>query len=356
MIVEMEKYLIQENFSIVEAMRILGLTAEKVIFVINTDKKLLGALTDGDIRRWILSGGGLQDVIKKVCNTSPFTVKSDYNMDDIKHTMLTNRIECIPVVNDKHQVEDLLFWNEVFEEKEKEKVKGKLDLPVVIMAGGKGTRLDPFTRILPKPLIPIGNKAIIEIIIDKFLEYQINQYYISVNVKSKIIKSYFEELNPEYSVNYIHESKPLGTAGSLKYLEGKIEGDFIVTNCDIIIDTDYVPLVDFHRKNENDITVVASLKQYKIPYGVCEVINGGILKEIIEKPAYDLLVNTGMYVIKSSLLEHIGQDEFFHMTHFIERVQLLGKKVGVFPIGEKEWIDTGEWEEYKNAVKILNLS
>jgi NDP-sugar pyrophosphorylase family protein len=270
--------------------------------------------------------------------------------------MVSNRIECIPVVDADYRITELLFWNEVFDESIVRKPLRPLANAVVIMAGGKGTRLDPFTRILPKPLIPIGNKTIIEVIIDKFCAHKINNYYISVNVKSKVIKSYFEELNPEYSVNYIHEPKPLGTAGSLKYLEGKASGNFIVTNCDIIINTDYAELVEHHEQTENDITIVASLKQYRIPYGVCNVGNGGILTEIVEKPTYDLLVNTGMYVIKASLLSLIGQDEFLHMTHLIDRAKKSGKKVGVYPVGEKEWIDTGEWEEYKNALKLLNLS
>jgi NDP-sugar pyrophosphorylase family protein len=226
----------------------------------------------------------------------------------------------------------------------------------VIMAGGKGTRLDPFTRILPKPLIPIGDKSIIEIIIDKFLKYQINHFIVSVNEKSKIIKSYFEELNPPYSISYIHEPKPLGTAGSLKYLDKKDCHSIIVTNCDIIIDADYADLVDSHLKDNNDITLVASMKQYKIPYGVCEIENGGALKTIIEKPEYNFLVNTGMYIIKTESLKLVPFEEYFHMTHLIEKVKAAGGKIGVYPISESSWIDTGEWEEYKNALKAFNLT
>ena len=228
-------------------------------------------------------------------------------------------------------------------------------MKAVIMAGGKGTRLDPFTRILPKPLIPIGDKTILEIIIDKFMDYRVNHFYISVNHKAKIIKSYFEELDPDYDLTFLYEEKPLGTVGALKQLEGKIEGNIVLTNCDIIIDADYADILKNHRDNNNGITVVASLKHYNIPYGICEIENGGTLVCIKEKPEYDFLVNTGMYIIDSKLVKFIPENEFFHITHLIEAVQKQGTRIGVYPISENSWIDTGEWVEYKNAIEKLKF-
>ena len=236
-----------------------------------------------------------------------------------------------------------------------EKPLRTIDLPVVIMAGGKGTRLDPFTKILPKPLMPIGDKTVVEMIIESFVEYGIKLFYLSVNYKSKIIKSYFEELNPPYRVEYIYEDKPLGTAGSLKTLYGKLNGSLLVTNCDIIVKTDYADLVDFHFENKNDITLVASLKNYNIPYGVCEIENGGLLTRIMEKPEFNFLVNTGMYVLQAETLELIPDNELFHITHLIETVKEKGGRIGVFPISENAWIDTGQWAEYKKALQQLNL-
>ena len=223
------------------------------------------------------------------------------------------------------------------------------------MAGGKGTRLEPFTRILPKPPIPIGNKPIIEIIIDKFREYRIDRFYLTVNFKSKMIKSYFDELSPDYSLHYLEESKPLGTSGSLKYLEGQISETFMVSNCDIIIDADYNEMVKYHREQGNLITMVASLKHYHIPYGICEIENGGTLKGIKEKPEYGFLVNTGMYVVEPKALNYLKKDEPLDFTQLIELIQKDGQKVGVFPVSEKSWLDTGEWEEYKKSLDQLTL-
>ena len=222
------------------------------------------------------------------------------------------------------------------------------------MAGGKGTRLDPFTRILPKPLIPLGEKTVIEIIIDSFVECGVGKFYISVNYKSKIIKSYFEELNPPYAIEYIHEDKPLGTAGSLRYLRGNLETSLIVTNCDVIIKADYRDIVEHHLANRNDITLVASLKNYNIPYGVCDIENGGVLIRIQEKPEYNFLVNTGIYLLRPETLELIPENEFFDITHLIEKAKGAGGKIGVYPISDKSWIDTGEWAEYKNAIGHFN--
>lgn len=347
-------FLISENDSIVAAMQRLNETAEKILFVTDIDRKLIGSVTDGDIRRWILAGGSLDESVNTVCNRKPFTVTEQYQLVAVRELMIENKLECIPVVNSSNFVVELLFWRDIFQENARKPFK-HLNIPVIIMAGGKGTRLDPFTKILPKPLIPIGDKPIIEIIIEKFREYGIPQYYISVNHKAKIIKSFFEELNPEYGIQFIDESIPLGTAGSLKFLQGRIEGSMVVTNCDIIISSDYSEIVDYHNDNDNDITLVASLKKYSIPYGICNLEKGGGFINIDEKPEYSFLVNTGFYILKSNVLDLIPKDTFFHMTQLIEAAKAAGKTVGVFPVSENSWIDTGEWDEYRKAVDRMNI-
>ena len=347
---DIEKLLVRENTDIKQAMKQIDLTEKKILFVVEDGMKLIGTLTDGDIRRWILGEGSLKEVVEKICNRSPVIVREDYSIDQVKKTMLERNFSCIPVVNGKKQIVTLLFWEDVFKNSVARKTLEQINLPVVIMAGGEGTRLDPFTKILPKPLIPIGDKTVLEMVIETFLNYGIKSFYLSVNYKSKIIKSYFEELNPPYSIEYIYEEKPLGTAGSLKYLEGKINNSLIVTNCDTIIHTDFSELVNFHYKNKYDITMVASLKNYNIPYGICEIENGGALTKITEKPEYNFLVNTGMYVLETKTLKLIPENECFHIIQFIEKIKENGGKVGVFPISEDSWIDTGEWTEYKKAL------
>ncbi|MDH3469336.1 MAG: sugar phosphate nucleotidyltransferase, partial [Gammaproteobacteria bacterium] len=181
----------------------------------------------------------------------------------------------------------------------------------------------------------------------------VSEFYLSINYKSKIIKSYFDELNPQYEVAFVYEDKPLGTAGSLSKLKDKITGNFFVTNCDVIARTDYAELLEVHDNAKNDITIVASLKNYRIPYGICEISNGGELKEIREKPEYNFLVNTGVYAVRSHVIDLVPDNSFFHLTDLIEAVKASGGKVGVYPISDHAWLDTGEWGEYRSAVAQL---
>ncbi len=355
MIKQFETILIDKSASVKDAMKQLDKTAEKILFVVEGTNKLIGSLTDGDIRRWILKDGKLTEQVNNICFKGTFFVSENYKIEDVKEEIITRKIVYVPVVNEEKEIIEFLIWDKIFDGKIKRKIKEKLNIPVVIMAGGKGTRLDPFTRILPKPLIPVGDKTILELIIEKFLEYQVEHFYLSVNHKANIIKSYFEELNPEYKLDYLYEDKPLGTVGALKQLEGKIKDNLILTNCDIIIDADYSDLYNHHVQNNNDITLVASVKHYNIPYGICEIENGGTLIEIREKPEYDFLVNTGMYVLNSDILQYIPKNEFFHITHLIEKIKKIGKKVGVYPISENSWVDTGEWIEYKKAVEKFKI-
>lgn len=354
---ENKKFIIHKDVLIKEAISLLDKAGERILFVVDDEEQLFGSISDGDIRRWILSEGNMDYTVDKFCFRSPAFVYENYEHDEVKKIILERRVSALPVVDKYKKIVDLLFWNSVFEKHEHKSFKTKLTNPVVIMAGGKGSRLDPFTRILPKPLIPIGEKAVIEIIIDKFfIENDIRNFYLTLNHKAKIIKSYFEELSPEYNVEFVVEEKPLGTAGSMKLLNSKFEEPIIVTNCDIIIDCDYASFVDFHKDNCFDLTIAASYKKYKIPYGICEIENGGELAKINEKPEYDYLVNTGMYVINPRVIELIPSDKYFDMTDFIDTIKRSGGKVGVYPISENSWIDTGEWTEYKKAIERLHIS
>ena len=349
-----QPFLILPHVSVKEAMRRIGRTGERILFVVNEKNQLLGSLTDGDIRRWVLAEGELTSTIEKVFNSDPIFFVEKYDIEKVKQIMLSSKIDGIPVISKTRVVTELLLWNRVFGHADA-LPKGKLDIPVVIMAGGKGTRLDPFTKILPKPLIPIGEKAIIEFIMDKFNRFGVNEFYVTVNHKSRMIKAYFEDINTAYRVNYVEEEKPLGTAGSLKYLEGKVTSDVLVSNCDIIIDTDYIDIVDFHKNNNYDITIVGSFRHFTIPYGICTIENGGNLVRITEKPEYDFLVNTGMYILKSEMLKIIPKDKFYDITELVNQAIAQKAKIGVFPIDEKSWIDVGQWEEYHKSIQSLKV-
>ncbi len=354
MVKSIERFLVSEKITVKEAMRQMGKAGERILFVVDGGKRLKGSLTDGDIRRFVLKEGTLSTAIGKVYNRKPFCVEQDYSVKEVKKMMLAQRITWIPVVDKEKKVCDVLLWDDVLGNGHFIP-KGKIDLPVVIMAGGKGTRLDPFTRILPKPLIPIGEKAIIEVIMDKFNLYAVNQFYISVHHKSRMIKAYFDEKNTSYDLRYIEEEEPLGTAGSLKFLEGAVANDLIVTNCDIIIDSDYLEIVKFHQASDNDITIVGSFRHFTIPYGICSIEDGGRLTGIQEKPEYDFLVNTGMYLLKKETLSLIPKRKFYNITDLVNKVKDKGGKVGVFPISEKSWIDVGQWEEYQKSLESLTI-
>jgi dTDP-glucose pyrophosphorylase len=335
-------------------MRQMSELGEKELYVIDQERMLVGSLTDSDIRKWILKEGSLEVAVENVCNRSPHTVTEGFRKEDVKEWMMSLGIGTVPLLNARKQVEAVLTWEEIFAGKQK-KVRSPLGVPVVIMAGGKGSRLDPFTTILPKSLIPIGEKSILELIMDKFAEYDVKDFYLSVFHKARMIRAYFEEKTNQYALRYVEEKKPLGTVGALGLLKGDLKGTFLVTNCDIIIDADYAELVSFHREHGYDLTLVVSMRHYVIPYGVCELGNGGVLKGIKEKPEHDLLISTGMYVMNNKLLGLIPDGESFDIIQLIAAAKAQGMTVGLYPISEKAWIDIGQWEEYHKAVQRLRV-
>ena len=342
-------FFIDRRETIKQAMHQLSEVGSKQLFVVDANMTLIGALSDGDIRKWILKGGSLRDKTEKICNKNPIKVTKHYVRDFVRETMLRLKIQAIAVVDERNTIVDILTWENIFAGKLSTS-KEQLTAFVVIMAGGKGTRLDPFTRILPKPLIPVGDKPVIEVIMDNFSQYGIKDFFISVNHKSRMIKSYFEEMNAGYHLTYVEENKPLGTVGSLKLLEGRIKDSFFVTNCDVLIDVDYAELLHFHQDMKYDLTIIVSCKHYVIPYGVCEIEKGGILKVIREKPEHDLLVNTGLYLMNKKIVSLIPKNKFFNFTDLVLKAKKKGLRIGAFPIPERSWIDVGQWDEYYKGV------
>jgi dTDP-glucose pyrophosphorylase/CBS domain-containing protein len=348
----MKDITVKTNITIRQAMKALDKTAEKCLLVLDEDDKLLGSLTDGDLRRSILAGANVSKNISECYNKNATTfTQGNYTQEDATRVLRDKKLDLIPIIDKDGKVVDYLTWLNI---NGREKTKKKLvNVTVVIMAGGKGTRMEPFTKVLPKPLVPILEKPIIEHIIERFTDMGCSDFHLTVNYKGKILKAYFEELKPDYNVSFVDENEPLGTGGSLQYLRGKFDKPFFVTNCDIIIKADYVNLYEFHQKGGYDITLVASAKEFIIPYGTCELNGDGHLSHINEKPKYDFLINTGLYVLNPDVLNLIPKDKFYHITHLIEDAKNQGKKVGVFPIDDDAWIDVGQWTEYKKVVDKL---
>ncbi|MBF0386253.1 MAG: nucleotidyltransferase family protein [Candidatus Omnitrophica bacterium] len=349
----LKKILIHPDSTIKQALKQMDAMGEKTLITVDANNYILGTTTDGDIRRWVLKGKGINEGLAKVMNSQPLTLVEGYNKETAKKIMLRKQIECLPVVDKVGRVTGCLWWMDLFETKAK--IKNDVRLPVVIMAGGEGSRLHPFTKILPKPLMPIGDKPIIEVIVDRFFEHGCQDFYLSLNYKSNLIKAYFSDFEHLYNINYILESKPLGTAGSLHLLRDKIKTTFFVSNCDILIEADYADMLKFHRSNKNKITMVSSMKNFTIPYGVCEIHNGGTLKSIQEKPEHDFLVNTGMYILEPGVLKDIPADRFYHITDLINDYLKKGEQVGVYPVSEKAWLDIGQFEELQETLKKFEV-
>ena len=349
----MKDITIQPSATIKEAMEALDKTAEKVLLVVDDDQSLIGALTDGDIRRHILKERDLIGTIENAYNKNPiFVFKEDFNSEKIKAVFLKNKIDVIPILDRERKVINFVTWEKAFGNNRKSENQ-KLESPVVIMAGGRGTRLKPFTKVLPKALVPVNEKPAIDHIIDRFKACGVSEFYITVHHMSKILRAYFEEKNPDYSISFAEEDKPRGTAGSLKLLIDKLDKPFFVSNCDIIINADYSDIYRFHINNGYDITLVASTKKFSIPYGICELNSSGSLERIKEKPEYNFLVNTGLYVLNPNVIDLIPDNRLFHITHLMGNIKENSGTIGVYPISEKAWIDVGQWSEYRKALKMI---
>ena len=349
---ESDIYKVLYNNSIRSSIQKLDNTGIGFITVINDSNKIMGIVTDGDFRRAVLSGVSLDDPIMTIANSKFAYLRDGYSKEEMENIFFNNDIGHIPVINNDELQEIILRKNIPFI-KNRKKDEKHLNIPVVIMAGGIGNRLKPFTHIMPKPLIPIGNKPLIEIIIERFRESGVNEFYLSLNYKANMIKAYFEERSIAKHLNYIVEDIPLGTAGALKKLKGIINSTFIVSNCDIIIKSNYNKIIEFHNQGKYDLTLVACMHHFTIPYGICSIEEGGCLKEISEKPEFDYLVNTGMYILEPKIIDLIPDNTFYHITQLIEDLKINNGRVGVYPVYEKSWIDVGQWNEYRKAVKYL---
>ena len=221
------------------------------------------------------------------------------------------------------------------------------------MAGGKGERMLPFTKVLPKPLLPAGNKAMVERIIDSFTQYGVSDIHMTINYMGDTIKAFFSD-KERLNINFIDENHPLGTAGGLKKISTKLKHPFFVSNCDTLIKTDLYEFYQFHIKNKYDISLIASLKNYQVPYGVCNVGKNGILLDLIEKPEQSYLISTGLYIINPTVLDLLEKDKYSDMTELMNLLKNDGGKIGVYPVSESSWIDVGQWKEYKQLKDVFD--
>lgn len=343
--------IISPSISLVEAMKLMDDEEVKMLFVFDGEH-FEGIVTIGDIQRAIIKNVPLNSTILTILQKDKQYAAPGEDREAVRQKMLSLRAEAMPVVNEKGELVDVYFWSDFFSHPE-EQHREKIDLPVVIMAGGKGTRLKPITNVIPKPLVPVGDKTILEVIMDQFEGIGCHKFYMSVNYKADMMKYYLSQLDHKYDIEFFMEDKPLGTIGSVSLLKGKITTPFFVSNCDSINEQDYREVYDYHVNNHNDLTIVTMVKTFKIPYGVIETGEDGLMTSLSEKPELTYQVNTGVYILNPSCIEEIPEGEFFHITHLMEKIKARGGRVGCFPVSEHAWRDMGEWPEYLKMIKVL---
>lgn len=351
---EIEKFIILENTQLAKAMQKIDDNANGIVFVVDEKRHLSGAVSDGDIRRWLLKAGSLDAQVSLLMNCNPYSIREEARGKAVR-LMQEKQISALPITDADGTVLDICLQKEGkkgISSKHKKDLKG---VPVVIMAGGKGTRLYPYTKILPKPLIPIGEIPIVERVMDAFYEYGIIDFFMTVNYKKQMIQSYFAEIDKKYHIEYVKEDKPLGTGGSIRLIEKTFDKPLFVANADGLIRTDYTALYQHHLDSGNAITMITSLKNQTVPYGVIQSKKNGEIESMVEKPTMSYLINTGMYVINPEVIPLIPQNTMFHMTNLVEKSMQKGYKVGMYPVSEDSFLDMGEFAEMKRMEEKLNL-
>ena len=341
-----EELTISEDNTVLDAMRQLDATGRRILFVA-PGGQLRALVTDADVRKYILKGGALSGPVRDMANYAPKTLPMDCRAE-ARAFLLENSIDAVPLLDKAGCIADVVFVNELDIDAHK-----NVGIPVVIMAGGLGTRLYPYTKILPKPLIPVGELPIVEHIINRFCQFGCDDFRLIVNYKKNMIKSYLNDLEKDYRVEYIEEDTPLGTGGGLSLLKGSLNGPFFLTNCDVLVDADFSDLYNYHRENKNVVTMVCAVKHLTIPYGVIELGKNGEIDRITEKPEMNFLTNTGIYVADASVLEHIEEGVQIGFPDVIEQCRKAGERVGVYPVSENSWMDMGQLEELEKMRRRL---
>ena len=338
---EYKKVLLSQASTIKEALKVIDSGAMKIALVTEDDGTLIGTLTDGDIRRGLLSHLGLDDSIESIIFTNPTTCREDDSRESILKVALKKKIYQIPVVDAEGKLLGLRNVDELIEPKRKTN-------RVVLMVGGLGTRLRPLTEELPKPMLKVGDRPILETIILNFKKHGFENIILSVNYKSEVIKEYFKD-GSAFGVNieYIHESKRLGTAGALSLMKEQLSEPFFVMNGDLLTNIDFENMMEYHLTKESVATMGVREYDFQVPYGVVQT-EGEDITAIVEKPTHKFFVNAGIYILDSSALELIPNDEFFDMPTLFEKFIENRMKNISFPIHEY-WLDIGRMEEFKQA-------
>ena len=346
----MEKSLFSVNKSVKEAIAYMEEKDIKALVIVDEERKIRGLFSHGDMRRYFLRGGELSANIQNAMNSKPIVFS---NRQEAEQRRREKPLVIYPIINEDSVVIDILLERDTIENEQVSSILSTV--PLVIMAGGKGTRLFPYTKILPKALIPIGDYTIMERIIKVFERYGCNKVFTVINYKGNMIKAYFNELEKKYSMDFVEETEFLGTGGGLSLLKGMIDDTFFLSNCDILVNADLECVYKTHKMNGNKITIVCAMKNMQIPYGIVETNDEGGIEDFKEKPEFSFLTNTGLYLIEPEVIDSLNEGEFVHFPDIAKRYLEQGEKVGVFPISESAWMDMGQFKEMDVMMKTLGV-
>lgn len=327
--------------NIKETLRIIDKGAMRIAVVIDENDYVLGTITDGDIRRAILKNFDLNSSIEDIFNKNPLVSNIKDSTQSIIQKAITNQVYQIPIVDENNHLVDIVNLATLLNVSKKRN-------RVILMAGGLGTRLRPLTEDMPKPMLKVGNKPILETIIKNFASHGFVNITISLNYKAEMIREYFKD-GSDFGVNidYVEENMRLGTAGALSLLKDQPNEPFFVMNADLLTDVNFSNLLDFHCFGNANATMCVREYEYQIPYGVIEIENSSI-SSIVEKPIKKFFVNAGIYVLSPNIFEYIPQNEFFDMPTLFNILIEKQKKVLSFPIHEY-WLDIGRMSDFEQA-------
>ena len=333
----MDRFLITKDKSIQQALDQLYDALGLGLIVVDTNNQLLGTITDGDIRRAVTLGMNLSESIDKIMYKTPTTALKITSISELKEITKSGKIKLIPIIDNGKVID--VFTVDLDETK---------DIPVVLMAGGLGSRLGELTKDCPKPMLEVAGKPVLERIIENFTKVGFKKFFISVNFKKEMIEDYFRDGSDfNCEIEYLRETKRLGTAGSLSLIPDNIKGPMVVMNGDLLTLVDFRRLITFHNNHDSNITMCTRKFDIQVPYGVVNIKDDKI-ESMEEKPIHSFNVNTGVYVIDGTLLKFIPKDEFFDMPRFVEKAMDNGNTTNCFAMIEK-WIDIGKVSDLEYA-------
>ncbi|MEA4911263.1 MAG: sugar phosphate nucleotidyltransferase [Oscillospiraceae bacterium] len=337
-----DEFIIDKSATVEQGMKRLQDSGHKILFVA-PDDRLAAVFTDGDVRRYLLANGDISAPITAAAVKEPYCVRG-FHEAAARALLAEKDVSCCPMLDDDGRIHALVFRDATVHRPQR-----TVDAPVVMMAGGFGTRLLPYTEILPKPLMPIGGLTITEHILNRFKKFGCRRFSLVVNYKKNLIKSYFSEVNAGAEIEFVDEDKPLGTGGGLCFFRGRFDRPFFLTNCDSVVEADYARILESHNRTRSILTMVCAKKTMAVPYGVAETDETGALMSLREKPSFEFLTNTGFYVISPEFLDFIPDNVFTPITEAIARCRTAGKRVNVYSIEEECFVDVGQLEDLRSV-------